>query len=104
MDCPPVAAGAVLYVVMPMFLLFGSVTRTQLADVPDLVTLCNCRFFPGLMFLIGKGLLPSLFITYAFFQRMAVIGGKRVFSVFVSFQVQTVGCCRFPARLVSKSC
>ena len=27
MDCPPVAAGAVLYVVMPMFLLFGSVMR-----------------------------------------------------------------------------
>ena len=60
------------------------------ADVPDLVTLCNCRFFPGLMFLIGKGLLPSLFITYAFLQRMAVIGGKRVFSLFESFQVLTL--------------
>ena len=42
------------------------------------------------MFLIGKGLLPSLFITYAFLQRMAVIGGKRVFSLFESFQVLTL--------------
>ena len=56
LTCPHMSYGVFLYFACPILLMF-------------------C-FFPIFMYLIGSQIIPSLFISYAHLQRLAVIGGE----------------------------